>query len=275
MRHFMRSMLAVALMVLTTVQANAIFVQADWFDPTQPGVGTNRYAYSGNNPVNFFDPGGNQFIDSLTIEYLTEDEYAQAAADVDSEIERLRNERENDPQRNDYAYEYDLQQLSRQAETYRHYAGLSNQERIEIFRQGLVGSAAGAMTLGIGLPQTATAQMPRMSPVVGGPAQTRVGRWMSRAEYDEMLSTGRVVESRSGMTHVANPAAASTFRSQAPQGSMYVEFGISTRSLQASSTGVSTVITPNSNAAARLTRLGRPIPTRSPIAYNIEMLGFR
>lgn len=29
-----------------------IFTQPDWLDPNLPGVGTNRYAYAGNDPVN-------------------------------------------------------------------------------------------------------------------------------------------------------------------------------------------------------------------------------
>ncbi|WP_225026895.1 RHS repeat-associated core domain-containing protein [Xinfangfangia pollutisoli] len=36
-----------------------MFVQPDWFEVTMPGVGTNRYAYSHNDPVNKMDPGGN------------------------------------------------------------------------------------------------------------------------------------------------------------------------------------------------------------------------
>ena len=36
-----------------------LFIQPDWFDPTQPGVGTNRFAYSANDPVNLMDPFGN------------------------------------------------------------------------------------------------------------------------------------------------------------------------------------------------------------------------
>jgi RHS repeat-associated protein len=28
------------------------FISPDWWDPTQSGVGTNRYAYAGNDPVN-------------------------------------------------------------------------------------------------------------------------------------------------------------------------------------------------------------------------------
>ncbi|MDR3470622.1 MAG: RHS repeat-associated core domain-containing protein, partial [Devosia sp.] len=33
------------------------FLSPDWWDPT-PGVGTNRYAYADNDPVNRADPGG-------------------------------------------------------------------------------------------------------------------------------------------------------------------------------------------------------------------------
>ncbi len=36
-----------------------MFIQPDWFEVTKPGVGTNRYAYSGNDPVNKMDPNGN------------------------------------------------------------------------------------------------------------------------------------------------------------------------------------------------------------------------
>ena len=37
----------------------ALFIQPDWFEVTMQGVGTNRYAYSFNDPVNFSDPNGN------------------------------------------------------------------------------------------------------------------------------------------------------------------------------------------------------------------------
>jgi len=40
----------------------AMFIQPDWWEVTMPGVGTNRYAYSGNDPVNLSDPGGNAAI---------------------------------------------------------------------------------------------------------------------------------------------------------------------------------------------------------------------
>ena len=35
-----------------------MFLQPDWWEVTGPGVGTNRYSYSFNDPVNGRDPGG-------------------------------------------------------------------------------------------------------------------------------------------------------------------------------------------------------------------------
>ncbi|MGO4339989.1 RHS repeat-associated core domain-containing protein, partial [Labrys sp. KB_33_2] len=40
----------------------ARFVSPDWWDPTQEGVGTNRYAYADNNPINVRDPAGHSGI---------------------------------------------------------------------------------------------------------------------------------------------------------------------------------------------------------------------
>ncbi|CAN1484492.1 Rhs repeat-associated core [Paracoccaceae bacterium] len=39
----------------------SLFLQPDWFEVTKPGVGTNRFSYSFNDPVNKFDPGGNDW----------------------------------------------------------------------------------------------------------------------------------------------------------------------------------------------------------------------
>ena len=38
------------------------FVSPDDWDPTLPGVGTNRYAYAGNDPVNKADANGHNWL---------------------------------------------------------------------------------------------------------------------------------------------------------------------------------------------------------------------
>jgi hypothetical protein len=54
------------LIVQFSSAANARFISPDDWDPTLPGVGTNRYAYSGNDPVNKSDPNGHWFgLDDL------------------------------------------------------------------------------------------------------------------------------------------------------------------------------------------------------------------
>jgi len=42
--------------------ANARFISPDTWDPTMPGVGTNRYAYAENDPINKSDPNGHVAI---------------------------------------------------------------------------------------------------------------------------------------------------------------------------------------------------------------------
>ncbi|KGD96681.1 RHS repeat-associated core domain-containing protein [Rhizobium sp. YS-1r] len=41
--------------------ANARFISPDPMDPTMPGVGTNRYAYAENDPINKSDPNGHSW----------------------------------------------------------------------------------------------------------------------------------------------------------------------------------------------------------------------
>ncbi|MEE1611403.1 FG-GAP-like repeat-containing protein [Microvirga sp. CF3016] len=60
------------------------FLSPDSLDPTLPGVGTNRYAYSANNPVNRRDPtgqadAGETQIDAKTGKELERDEKAEGA----------------------------------------------------------------------------------------------------------------------------------------------------------------------------------------------------
>lgn len=67
-----------------------LFLQPDWFEVTKAGVGTNRYAYSFNDPVNARDPGGNEFNGIETVE---REDWAQYPPDLES----LDSDPEDDP----------------------------------------------------------------------------------------------------------------------------------------------------------------------------------
>lgn len=58
----------------------------------------------------------------------------------------------------------------------------------------------------------------------------RVGRWMKRDEYEKMLATGQMQQGGGGQTFVATSGPTS-FASQAPPGSAYVEFDVPKSSL--------------------------------------------
>jgi RHS repeat-associated protein len=49
------------------------FLSPDTYDPLLAGVGTNRYAYAGNDPVNKSDPGGNHWIASGDKDHWVDD----------------------------------------------------------------------------------------------------------------------------------------------------------------------------------------------------------
>lgn len=59
MIKYLQRILMTLVLTMFASHASAMFIQPDWFDPTQPGVGTNRYAYSANDPINRMDPLGN------------------------------------------------------------------------------------------------------------------------------------------------------------------------------------------------------------------------
>jgi RHS repeat-associated protein len=44
----------------------SLFLQPDWFEVTKAGVGTNRFSYSFNDPVNKFDPGGSDACTAMS-----------------------------------------------------------------------------------------------------------------------------------------------------------------------------------------------------------------
>ncbi|MEP2783651.1 MAG: polymorphic toxin type 50 domain-containing protein [Pseudoruegeria sp.] len=62
LRILQKLILAISVCSIIAAPAQAMFIQPDWLDPTEPGVGTNRYSYSFNDPINNHDPGGNACV---------------------------------------------------------------------------------------------------------------------------------------------------------------------------------------------------------------------
>lgn len=86
LRHLQQLILTTLFAVFAS-QASAMFVQPDWLDPTEPGVGTNRYSYSFNDPINRSDPSGNRtFWEGVRDLFSSREEW------LDNNIERAVNE---------------------------------------------------------------------------------------------------------------------------------------------------------------------------------------
>jgi hypothetical protein len=93
---------------------------------------------------------------------------------------------------------------------------------------------------------------------------------MSRAEYDRMIVTGRVQQSKSGgMTSVCVPASPESYARQASPGSMFVAFGVDDDDLvQGGRADWFLIPGPGSFHAKRL---GRTLD-EMPVAHDIQVV---
>lgn len=58
MLRLLQQFILTTLFAVFASQASAMFISPDPMNPTHPGVGTNRYAYSHDDPINMSDPSG-------------------------------------------------------------------------------------------------------------------------------------------------------------------------------------------------------------------------
>ena len=105
-----------------------------------------------------------------------------------------------------------------------------------------------------------------------GLTNTTVGRWMSPAEYEQMINTGKVIQSSTGTTHVVSPADINAFGKQAKNGAIYVEFDVPKTSLVPTNEGWAKIVGPDSVEGRLAKRKGLSIP-EAPEANNISVRG--
>ena len=105
-------------------------------------------------------------------------------------------------------------------------------------------------------------------------SMTRVGRWMSREEYDKMIKTGKVQMSCDNKVHVAFPASIEAFEKQAPMGSIYVEFDVPSISISKGGKNGWGIINGPGSLLDRLNeKKGLPRIKEMPNAVNIVIAG--
>jgi hypothetical protein len=102
----------------------------------------------------------------------------------------------------------------------------------------------------------------------------RVGRWMSQAEYDAMVNTGKVQESSIGTTYVASPNDINAFGKQARPRSIYVEFDIPENTIKITNKeyGWAKILGPNTIEGRLAVKNGYPA-FEMPNASNIKIVG--
>ncbi|OJH41008.1 hypothetical protein [Cystobacter ferrugineus] len=173
-----------------------------------------------------------------------------------------------------------------------HQAAVASTARtgVRLEAAGLVGTVAmGTRELVVGLAPTAvaaTAMGPggeepplKQGGQTGRPTSeagtTRVGRWMSEAEYKAMLESGRVQAplNSAGATHVAVPPNASAFQPP-PKSTHFVEFDVPTEQLRIHDPvkGWGRVFGPGSLEARAAAAKGFAVPTEMPPATNIRVI---
>jgi RHS repeat-associated protein len=193
----------------------------------------NRYSYGLNNPVKHTDPTGHWVESAIDIAFIG----------------------------------YDLYDISQNGLNWTN--GLALTADVVSLALPVVAGGGAAVRAVAHADDIADSASGLVRAVDGGEDSVTVGRWMGSSEYDKMVQSGMVQESRSGTTHVALPASPDTFGRQAKPGTLYAEFEVPSASVKPSGDGIAKIVGPNSLEGRNAARHNRPVPQMPP-ARNIR-----
>jgi Novel toxin 10 len=169
-----------------------MFLQPDWFEVTQAGVGTNRFSYSFNDPVNKFDPGGNQtaHLEAMQDDDEREDAYRHNLKEAQDRLERLRDE------------EGDLLLIQQAEEDVGYYSSRIGATRSDLLKEGAFSLGVDLLTAG------ALRGLGAMLPSSVTEAITGAGRPVSNPVPDKLV---RVIPGDVRATTLGAPGADDVF----------------------------------------------------------------
>jgi RHS repeat-associated protein len=133
------------------------FLQPDWWDEADPGVGTNRYAYAGNDPINQSDPNGHTaaLVTGLSLTRLMgHDDEQDRIKWATSEQDKVRNLMEQDAAKSDPNL---MNEYQTQVDTLELFK-MSNTEMLEYDAGSLLYAAYGGFGLGAAAGRMASAE---------------------------------------------------------------------------------------------------------------------
>ncbi|WP_292534456.1 RHS repeat-associated core domain-containing protein, partial [Mesorhizobium sp.] len=97
------------------------FISPDDWDPTKPGVGTNRYAYAQNDPVNQSDPSGHGVGDWFSSQADRDAQNQSHADSMQAAADKMK-------EKGGFLNNYTAEQLAKEAARYRSRVGKTTAE---------------------------------------------------------------------------------------------------------------------------------------------------